>query len=94
MTTKERFTPELIEEFNHILLEQDCSFKLAFVPLPEGDSNPSITIVPTNMKYINSYILHLTEEFYSYMEVFFKKRGISSISYNNDGSIFWSSKGW
>ncbi len=37
--------------------------------------------------------INLTEEFYKVLEDFFSKRGIE-LSYNNDGSIFWSKDGW
>lgn len=36
---------------------------------------------------------NLTEEFYKVLEEFFSKRDIE-LSYNNDGSIFWSKDGW
>ena len=43
--------------------------------------------------FIQSSIINLTEEFYKVLEDFFSKRDIE-LSYNNDGSIFWSKDGW
>ena len=43
--------------------------------------------------FIHSSIINLTEGFYKVLEDFFSERDIE-LSYNNDGSIFWSKDGW
>ncbi len=55
--------------------------------------NGQCKVVPSNDMFIHSSIINLTEEFYKVLEYFFSKRDIE-LSYNNDGSIFWSKDGW
>ena len=86
-----KITEDMVTVFNQILENLSCCFKLKF----EGGmcGNGQCKIVPLNDMFIKSSIINLTEEFYKVLEDYFSKRGIE-LSYNNDGSIFWSKDGW
>lgn len=80
-----KITIEMANELNEKLAEMDCSFRLKY-----DDFVPSLEVVPANMKFIESHILNLTEEFYAFLEEFFDEKGIK-LRYNNTGSHIWSS---
>ena len=46
-----------------------------------------------SLKYIDSFIINPTNEFYDWLELWFKIKGIE-LSYNNTRSIIWSKSGW
>lgn len=86
-----KITEDMVTVFNQILENLNCSFKLKFEKGICG--NGQCKVVPSNDMFIHSLIINLTTEFYKILEDFFSKRGIV-LSYNNDGSIFWSKDGW
>ena len=88
-----KITKKMVEEFNQTLENLNCSFRLEFDNKTIGFGNPTCQIVPSNNIFIESSIINVTKEFYKVLEEFFTKRGIE-LSYNNDGSIFWSKDGW
>jgi len=87
-----RITEEMVFRFNNmLLLTEGCSFKLQ---LNYGvGSNMQCEIVPRSGKFLDSWVLNASKEFYFTLEKFFKSEGIE-LSYNNDGSIFWSKSGF
>lgn len=86
-----KITEDMVIVFNQTLENLNCSFRLKF---ESGMCrNGQCKIVPSNDMFIQSSIINLTEEFYKVLEEFFSKRDIE-LSYNNDGSIFWSKDGW
>lgn len=86
-----KITEDMVTVFNQTLENLNCSFRLKFENGTCG--NGQCKIVSSNDVFIKSSIINLTEEFYKVLEEFFSKRGIE-LSYNNDGSIFWSKDGW
>lgn len=55
--------------------------------------NPCIKISLPRMKGVHSFTINPTEEFFDWLENWFKERDIE-LSYNNNGSIIWSKNGW
>ena len=88
-----KITQDMVTVFNQKLKEIDCSFKLKFEENGLATGNTTCQIVPANNKFISSSIINMTDEFYEFLEKFFAERGIE-LTYNNDGSIFWSKSGW
>lgn len=88
-----KITEDMVTVFNQTLENLNCSFRLEFDNKTIGFGNPTCQIVPSNNIFIESSIINVTKEFYKVLEEFFTKRGIE-LSYNNDGSIFWSKDGW
>lgn len=86
-----KITEEMTDELNALLASMGCSFKFAF---REGASNNMIDVVPMNSQFIDSAIINLAKECYSFIEHFFKGKGIEELSYNNTGSTIWSKSGF
>ncbi len=79
-------TSSMVNEFNNKLSSVGCSFKLY---IDERTDLSQCEIVPSNTMYIESSIINLTREFYSYLEEFFLIKGIQ-LNYNASKSVFWS----
>lgn len=45
------------------------------------------------MSSVDSFIINPTRDFFDWMELWFKNKGIE-LSCNADGSILWSKSGW
>lgn len=86
-----KITEDMVTVFNQTLENLNCSFRLKYESGMCGNGQCKIT--PSNEMFIQSSIINLTEDFYRVLENFFAKRDIE-LSYNNDGSIFWSKDGW
>ena len=86
-----KITEDMVAVFNQTLENLNCIFRLKFEEGMLG--NAQCKVVPSNDMFIYSSIINLTDEFYKVLDEFFNKRGIE-LSYNNDGSIFWSKDGW
>lgn len=56
-------------------------------------SNPCMRISLPRMRGVQSFNIVPTEEFFDWLEDWFKRYDIE-LSYNNDGSIIWSKNGW
>ena len=85
-----KITQDMVTVFNQKLKEMECSFKIQLNKTGVRIyNNPSCEIVPANSKFIESSIINVTDEFYKFLEDFFKERGIV-LTYNNTGSVFWS----
>ena len=86
-----KITLKMVHEFNSILSSDGAVFR---IELQNGTlNNPIATIVTANDKYIESYIINPSREFYSLLDDFFKEKGIE-LTYNNTKSTFWSKSGW
>ena len=87
-----KITKEMVIELNIELANKGCSFRYEFDE--DGfTGNPHIKITPPSMNYVSSFIINPTREFFNWLELWFKTKGIE-LSYNNDGSILWSKTGW
>ena len=87
-----KITNNMVNEFNNLLSEFGCIFKLELMK-DLNSSNPAYQIVPTNNFFIESTIINPTKEFYVLLENFFRTNKIT-LSYNNTKTIFWSEYGW
>lgn len=82
-----KVSEDMVLEFNRQLEKENCSFKLEY-----SDSvQPSFSIVVSNNRYVESYIINPTKEFRRTIESFFLEKGIR-LNSNNTGSIFWSNE--
>ena len=45
------------------------------------------------MNGVDSFIINPTKDFFNWLELWFKTKGIE-LNYNNDRSIMWSKNGW
>ena len=93
-----KITENMVTDFNETLKNLNCIFRLKFNREDESylgysEYNPSCAIVPASKTFVSSAIINPTRDFYKILENFFKEREIE-ITYNNDGSIFWSKNGW
>lgn len=88
-----KITEAMVSEFNDILTNLGCGFKLKYDDKEYGFGNPACLIAPTSDKFIRYFSCGVTDEFYKMVDDFFLKRGIE-LHYNNTGSIFWSKTGW
>lgn len=87
-----KITEEMVVELNNELAVNGCPFRYKY----DGDSstgNPHMKITLASMVYVDSFIINTTHEFYTWLENWFKVKGIE-LSCNNDGSILWSKNGW
>lgn len=80
-------TKDMVTVLNMQLQNEGCSFKYEFI---DTEELPKCKIVPSNSKYIHSYTISTTAEFQTVLREFFRQRSIE-ITFNNDGTIFWSS---
>lgn len=87
-----RITKEMVRELNAELKKSGCAFKYEIVK--EVLANTVIERVPMSKKYISSSIINCTDEFYAYLNAFFRKKGIEKLEYNNTGDRCWSADGF
>lgn len=87
-----KITRDMVTVLNKELSDMGCSFEFYYDEYGMT-GNPYIKIKPISTKFIDSYTLNLTKDFYDYLADFFLERGIE-LSGNNDGSIMWSKNGW
>lgn len=87
-----KITKEMVVELNNELAIKGCPFRYEFNEREYAD-NPCIKIVLPSMSWVNSFIINPTKEFFNWLELWFKVKGIE-LSCNNDGSILWSKNGW
>lgn len=84
---KKEITKEMTEELNLLLLNMGCSFNLKYIN--NGRIGTVIEIQPVNNKFLDSWILNPSDDFFDFIKAFFKKYDIE-ITCNNTGHIFWS----
>lgn len=87
-----KITKEMVIELNNELANRGCSFRFEYGG-EEFGKNPNINIIPCSMVYIDSYIINPTQEFFDWLELWFKLKGIT-LGFNNTRSIVWSMDGW
>lgn len=87
-----KITNEMVNEFNSMLKTLNCVFKLE---LNEkiSPNNPTYEIKLVNPRFVDSFIINPTKDFFKILNEFFEEKGIE-LSYNNTGSIFWSRHGF
>ncbi len=85
-----KITSNMVDEFNKTLENLQCGFKLS---LDESYKNPTCYIVPLSDRFIDSFILNLTKDFFEILDEYFNKKGIV-LRYNNTRSCFWSTSGF
>lgn len=84
-----KITNNMVNEFNKTLETLQCGFKLS---LDVSCSNPTCYITPLSDRFIDSFILNLSKDFFEILENFFINKGIT-LHYNNTRSCFWSVNG-
>ena len=85
---KKEITKEMTEELNLLLLKMGCCFNFKYIS--QGPLSACIEIQLINKKFLNSWILNPSDDFYNFITTFFNNYDIE-IKYNNTGTIFWSS---
>lgn len=88
-----QITKEMVIELNTELAIKGCPFRYKYVFNKLSMGNPEIEITLPSMNYVSSFIVNPTNEFYDWLKMWFKSKGIE-LSCNNDGSILWSKSGW
>lgn len=87
-----KITEKMVMELNNELANKGCPFRYEY----DNDGytgNPHMILTLVSMNFVNSFILNLSAEYYKWLTLWFETRGIE-LSFNNDGSIFWSKNGW
>lgn len=87
-----KITKEMVMELNNELVNKGCPFRYEYDPA-EHSGNPHMIITLPSMNCVSSFIINPTREFFDWLELWFKEKGIE-LSCNNDGSILWSKNGW
>ena len=83
---------EMVVELNQELSRKGCPFRYEYDAY--GASwNSQIKIALPNMNCVSSFIINPTRDFFDWLELWFKMKGIE-LSCNADGSIMWSKTGW
>lgn len=88
-----KITEEMVMELNNELSVKGCPFRYVFDDKDHHADNPAMEIVLPNMNCVSSFIINPTREFFDWLKLWFKVKGIELIC-NNDGSILWSKNGW
>lgn len=88
-----KITEDMVQEFNNLLFDFGCIFKLEIVKDGNNSNNPFYQIVPMNNFFIESIIINPSKEFYVLLENFFSKNEIT-LNYNNTKTIFCSKYGF
>lgn len=87
-----KITEDMVIELNNELKDMGCSFRYNYNE--QGFSgNSQINITLPSMNYVDSFIINPSREFFNWLKLWFKLKGIE-IACNNDGSIIWSLTGY
>lgn len=83
-----KITRKMVMELNNELAVKGCPFryKLQFM----GNEFTSVMITLPNMNCVDSFVINVTEEFYEWLDMWFKTKYNIELNYNNTGSAFWS----
>ena len=87
-----KITKEMVIELNNELSIKGCPFRYKYDEASYS-GNPHMEIILPSMSCVSSFIVNPTREFFDWLELWFKVKGIE-LSCNNDGSILWSKNGW
>ena len=82
-------TVKLVNELNNELAAKGCVFRYKF-EIYDCTKHPQLHLVLVNSTYVESFIINPTKEYFDWLILWFKIRGIT-ISGNNDGTILWES---
>ena len=88
-----KITAEMVMELNNELVNKGCPFRYEFNDKAHHADNPAMEIALPSMSCVSSFIVNPTREFFDWLELWFKVKGIE-LSCNNDGSVLWSKNGW
>lgn len=88
-----KITKEMVMELNKELANKGCSFRYEYDNTLHHSDNPAMRITLPSMCCVSSFIINPTREFFDWLELWFKLKGIE-LGCNNDGSILWSRNGW
>ena len=87
-----KITFEMVVDLNERLAILGCPFRYKYDE--QGClGNPEIHITLLSTTMVQSFIVNPTEEFFDWLEAWFKTKGIE-LGCNNDRSIMWSKNGW
>ena len=87
-----KITNEMVVELNNELANKGYPFRYEYSKIADS-GNPHIKITLPNMNGVDSFIINPTKDFFNWLELWFKTKGIE-LNYNNDRSIMWSKNGW
>lgn len=87
-----KITKEMVMELNNELANKGCPFRYEYDETGYA-GNPHIEIALPSMSCVDSFIINPTKEFFDWLELWFKVKGIE-LSCNNTGSILWSKNCW
>ena len=87
-----KITQEMVMELNNELINKGCPFRYEYEKNTTS-GNPRIKITLPSMSCVSSFIINPEREFFDWLKLWFKIRGIE-LCFNNDGSICWSKDGW
>lgn len=87
-----KITNEMVMELNNELAIKGCPFRYVYDEA-EYPMNPHMRITLPNTNCVSSFTINPTREFFDWLELWFKVKGIE-LNCNNDGSILWSKNGW
>lgn len=87
-----KITNEMVTELNKELVNKGCPFRYEYDEAGYT-GNPHMKITLPSMNCIDSFIINPTKEFFDWLELWFKLKGVE-LGCNNDGSIMWSNNGW
>ena len=87
-----KITQEMVMELNNELINKGCPFRYEYEKNTTS-GNPRIKITLPSMSCVSSFIINPEREFFDWLKLWFKIRGIK-LCFNNDGSICWSKDGW
>ena len=85
-----KISKDNVAVLNMELEKKGCCFRIGFY---DDLGNPKCQIVPSSEVFIESTIINPNRAFYKFLNEFFAERGIE-LSYNANGTIFWSKSGW
>lgn len=86
-----KITQEMVMELNNELINKGCPFRYEYENNTTS-GNPHIKITLPSMNYVSSFIINPEREFFDWLKLWFKIRGIE-LYFNNDGMICWSKNG-
>jgi hypothetical protein len=88
-----KITSEMVSDFNQTLSNLNCCFKIELRKSVVGD-NTICDIVLANNKYIDSFIINPSKEFFKDLEGYFSHYYDIELAYDNTRTTFWSKSGW
>lgn len=84
-----KITEDMIKTFNAQMETEGSIIRVRYIE----DINPHCEIILSSFKYVDTFIINPTSEFYDILDRFFQSYNIK-LSYNNIKSTFLSKSGW